>query len=107
MNEELKVIIELLQGAGVGTMWVAFGYMVWKLLLMAICWIGGTFIVKIVIQGIKSVVATHPRDNTNKAVWVVRELRSLLHIGYDGHLTEEEITQVRDKIVRLIQGENQ
>ena len=95
MSEEFKAIIELLEGAGDGVMWVVIAYMVWKFLTIALCWVGGFILAKIIIVAIQNLVCI-----CNEAPTALRQLRDRWGLG-SGYLSCSEISDVMNKIINL------
>ena len=99
MSEQFKAIMDLMQGAGVGTLWMFFGYLVFMLLKITLIFIGVIIAVRCLLRSLIKLCHSKHRHTVSELCRVCD-----VDCGYDGevsgHQMHELIIKVKDKFER-------
>ena len=97
MNEELKMIIEMLTSAGEGVMYGFFVYLSYKIVCLCICFSG---VLLIITKAAKVLLdAIHNCSSDSK---MLRVIRDALDIGSPGALVDGERREMRIEIPNIL-----
>jgi len=97
MNEELKMIIEMLTSAGEGVMYGFFVYLSYKIVCLCICFSG---VLLIITKGVK--VLLDAIYNYSKDGKMLRDIRDGLNIGSQGTLINSERRRMRIELPNIL-----
>ena len=96
MSEEFAAIIELLQNAGVGTIWMFAGYLVYQLVFLVTSFVGAILVLKTICAGVNKVGMC-----LGRSVRVIKATRDRLKLGH-GDLSGYEVNDVEKAINEMI-----
>jgi hypothetical protein len=101
MSAEFTTIIELLRDAGAGATWLFVGYLAFKLLMMAVCFIGVALIIKVVVTGIGKIISVSMENSDVHKI--VEKIRDAVNVGSPGRLITREVKVLERKLPDIIE----
>jgi hypothetical protein len=101
MSEEFAAIIELLQGAGVGTIWCFIGYLVYQMVQTVLAFTGIVVVLRTLGFVIKGIC-----DRVMRAGHICKHIRESLKLGCQGPLDDKEFCKIETAVGQMLDGRN-
>jgi hypothetical protein len=97
MSAEFQAIIELLQSAGVGTIWMFAGYLVYQIMETLLAITGIVLVLRTLGLVIRSIV-----DKCCRAQNVCKHIRDAMGLGCSGPIDSTEFTKIESALEKMI-----
>jgi len=103
--EELKTIVEMLQGMTNTALWGFIAYLVTaKIVVLVLGWSGGIALACILSKRICELVSNYSAciQNYSACVQIVKTIRNMANLGGPGELTDSEVSNIQNVIGDIV-----